>query len=172
MEALLAERKRGGWLLIGALMGIGQLANAPMLYPSGEPGVGGILSWIFLVGPVVGWVLLLVAGWICWKLGSVLFGGKGEVRAIRLALAWGALPLVWSLIFWIPFLFATWGPAFWETLVLYRPVFAAITLWTLVGLTRALAVAHQVGFFQSLLTLILTFSAVSFPLGLLLGPPS
>jgi len=171
MEALLVEKKSRGWLRVGALMGIGQLANAPMLYPTGESSVGAVFSWIFILGPVVGWALLFLGGWISWKLGRLLFQGSGEIKAIRLSLAWGALPLVWSLLFWVPCLLTYWGPTFYETLGFYRPVFAGITLWTLFTLTRALAIAHQFGVFQSLLTLILTFSLVSFPLGLLLGPP-
>lgn len=171
MEALLVEKKDRGWLKIGALMGIGQLANAPMLYPTEETSVGAVFSWIIILGPVVGWGLLLVGGWISWKLGRLLFGGSGDIKAIRLSLAWGALPLIWSLAFWVPCLLAYWGPAFYETLGIFRPVFAGITLWTLITLTRALAVAHQFKVLYAFLTLILTFSIVSFPLSLFLGPP-
>lgn len=169
MEAVLAvSRKRQGYV-IGAVMGIAQLANMPPLYLGAES-AGGALSWILAVGPLAGWGLLWIGGWLVWKLGQALFRGQGTAREVRLALGWGCIPLIWSLLFWFPLILFFWGEPMLEALVWLRFVFGAVYIWTVVTVARALAAAHGINSWAALACLVLTVSALSLPLGFILQP--
>ncbi len=170
IRVLLDVRREGGWLLIGALMGMAQVANAPLLYPRDADGAGGVLSWILLLGPLMGWGLVVLGGLVAWKLGRLLFRGEGHVRDIRVALAWGAMPLILSLLLWFPLIILTWGEGFLDGLRPILPVFGVLWIWTGYCTSQGLAEAHRLRFAQGLILLILTVSVLSLPLGLLIGP--
>lgn len=170
IRALLDLRREGGWLAIGALMGMAQVANTPLLYPGDASGAGAVFSWILLLGPLAGWALLLVGGVVAWKLGQILFRGEGAVRDIRVALGWGSMPLILSLLLWFPLIALTWGEGFLEGLRPFLPVFGICWIWTAYCTSQGLAEAHRLRFSQGLILLILTVSLLSLPLGMLVGP--
>jgi len=171
MEAILAVAKGKGGLGIGALMGIAQVANIPLLYPGDGNSSGEVFSWILVVGPVAGWALLWLGGWVVWKLGLVLFSGQGNAHAIRLALGWGAIPMIWSLVIWFPLILFFWGEGFLEVVHTLRFLFGGVTVWTLISVSIAVGVAHRISVWKAVACLVLTFSLLSLPLSFLVGPP-
>ena len=60
-----------------------------------------ILLATLIVGPIMGIVGLWVGGFLLrWTGGWI--GGQADARRIRATLAWANVPLVWSLLLWIP----------------------------------------------------------------------
>ena len=60
-----------------------------------------ILLATLIVGPIMGIVGLWVGGFLLrWTGGWI--GGQADARRIRATLAWANVPLIWSLLLWIP----------------------------------------------------------------------
>ena len=60
-----------------------------------------ILLATLIVGPIMGIVGLWVGGFLLrWTGGWI--GGQADARRIRATLAWANMPLIWSLLLWIP----------------------------------------------------------------------
>ena len=60
-----------------------------------------ILLASLIVGPIMGIVGLWVGGFLLrWTGGWI--GGQADARRIRATLAWANVPLIWSLLLWIP----------------------------------------------------------------------
>jgi hypothetical protein len=58
-----------------------------------------------VIGVVVGWIVMLfLLAWLAAFVGRVL-GGTAPVRDVRTALAWSMVPVVWTVLYRIPFSF-------------------------------------------------------------------
>ena len=164
IRARLQASEKRPWLFLGALVGLAQLCNAPFLYAHLGPGPQEVLSWIVVVGPLTGWILANLAGLIISKLGRALFRGQASLQDSRTAFLWGCLPLVYSMVIWIPSIYLFWGPDWLNILEQIRPAAALFSVWTAWTLTMAIAEAHQVRGIQAFAVLVLTFSILSLPL--------
>jgi hypothetical protein len=54
-----------------------------------------------IVGAIVWAIALYIVAWIATPIGRML-GGTGSVRDVRAALAWGLVPVVWSVLYRLP----------------------------------------------------------------------
>lgn len=82
------ERNAGDVLPLAAILGI-----AVLLGP-----IGGII-WLYLGSALLRWV----SGW---------FGGRGQVEHVRTAMAWSLVPILVTMVFWIPQLLLFRGEMF------------------------------------------------------------
>lgn len=164
-----AANPRRPVLGMAAMMGMGQVANAPFLYPPEAEKGWEVLVWIAVVGVPVGWGLAWGGGWVAALLATRLLRGRGDARAGAQALAWGALPVTCLLPLWVILILAGWGPGFLEGLAGWRPVFAAATLGSVYVGTGTLGAAFRLPWTGALAVLALTVSALSLPLGVVMG---
>lgn len=171
LRARLRATRSRPWLLLGALVGLAQVCNAPFLYAGAGAGARDAIAWIAVVGPVAGWVLALALGLLLSRLGRLLFRGTGDPSTLRLAFLWGCLPLVYSLLLWIPLILVAWGPDWIQALAAVRPFVAGFVIWTAWTLSQAVAEAHEIRGVQGFALVVLAFSIVSLPLSFLAAPP-
>ncbi|MFQ5630791.1 MAG: YIP1 family protein, partial [bacterium] len=61
----------------------------------------GVLLFCVLTGPVVGVLFVHLSAWLLQKTGSWL-GGKASFIETRAAVAWSSVPIIWTLLLWIP----------------------------------------------------------------------
>src|SRR5690348_2177691 len=55
-----------------------------------------------LIVSAITWVIVLyIVAWIATPVGRLL-GGTGSVRDVRTALAWGLVPIIWSIVYRLP----------------------------------------------------------------------
>jgi hypothetical protein len=85
-------------MLAGVARGLGIAASAPA---AGALPATGHLALALLAGPPAGVAWLYLLGWLVRVTGRLL-GGRGGTVAVRAALAWSAVPLVWTLLLWLP----------------------------------------------------------------------
>lgn len=87
---------------LASLAGIGQaLDNASSLNTGARAGVLGTLFVAMIAGPIGGMFALWLVGWIVEQVGRLL-GGQASRNAVRAALAWSMVPVIWALLLWIP----------------------------------------------------------------------
>lgn len=60
-----------------------------------------VLLICFASGPIVGLVFVHLVAWLLRKTGNWL-GGKASFIETRSAIAWSSVPIIWTLLFWIP----------------------------------------------------------------------
>jgi hypothetical protein len=83
-------------VLAGLARALGIVASAPAALPAAAP-----LAVALVAGPPAGILWLYLMGWLVRFTGR-LIGGRGDAVAVRAALAWSAVPLVWTLLLWLP----------------------------------------------------------------------
>lgn len=89
-------------LLLAAVSGFGEALNQASM-----SAIGDHLAWPLIVaiaavlGPIGGVVGLYLIGLLmAWTGGWI--GGQASTQQIRAALAWSSVPMIWSLLIWIP----------------------------------------------------------------------
>jgi hypothetical protein len=157
------ENSKFGWVfLLVCLAGISNVldiaSNANMVDKVSTSTVGIVLIGIF-IGAILGLVVWSLSSLLYWSIGK-LFKGTGTLREIMTASAWAFIPIVLSLILWIPDLQILGDGAFsaipsaitpFEGIVI---IFSAIvelvfSIWYVVILVKAIAEAHQFSAWKS-----------------------
>ena len=89
-------------LLLAAVGGIVEaLTNASSDSKSDGMSLTAILLTSLIVGPLMG-ILGLWLGGVLLRWTGGWIGGQADARRIRATLAWANVPLIWSLLLWIP----------------------------------------------------------------------
>ncbi|MCT2534824.1 YIP1 family protein [Aquibacillus koreensis] len=127
----------------------------------------GIILLALVTGPIMGIISLYLMGWLIQLTGKCI-GGKGERKDIRKAVAWGHVPIVWSLVF-ILLSIVLFGREYFMT----NPSFSSfqsimfsytrlieiiVIIWFIVVLTKCIAVAHKFSAWMALLSQIIAFA--------------
>jgi len=107
MQRILASAHRWSWE-IAALACVCASVNdinvdaAAKELPGLRLGPGLALVALGLILGAIGWVIsLYIVAWIATPVGRLL-GGTGSVRDVRAALAWGLVPVIWSVVYRLP----------------------------------------------------------------------
>ena len=102
LRRILATDARRRVLPIAALLGVAQALGAAAARPLGDTvPAGTLLAGALLAGPLLGVAWIRVMGFLVRLTGRWL-GGRGDPVAVRAALAWSSVPLVWGLLLWPP----------------------------------------------------------------------
>ena len=89
-------------LVLASISGIVQgFANAESKSRGDKTSLATVLLLSLIVGPLMGIFGLWLGGMLLRWTGRWL-GGQADSRRIRTALAWANVPMVWSLLLWIP----------------------------------------------------------------------
>lgn len=95
-------------LFLAAITGISESLDRSSMQSLGDKmELAGILTIAFVAGPFLGILKLYLGGALLrWTGGWI--GGHGSPQHIRAAMAWSNVPVIWSMILWIP-LFTLFG---------------------------------------------------------------
>jgi hypothetical protein len=133
---------------------------------------GGIVLFGIFIGAVLGLIVWSLSSLCYWLIGK-LFKGKGTLKETMMASAWAFIPIVLSLLLWIPDLQILGERAFsaipssitpFEGIVI---IFSAIlelvfSIWYVVILVKAIAEAHHFSFWKGVGTLFIPGVAMFF----------
>lgn len=100
LNAVLSRPNERDTMLIGAVGGAVIALDAAQLFALGDLyGLALLVVGAVLVGAVLGVCRLWIAGAL-FALTASWFGGRGDQRAVRAALAWSCAPSVWAAPLW------------------------------------------------------------------------
>ena len=89
-------------LLLAALSGFGQALDRASERSAGDTLSLPVIFVAAAAGGVVGGIITLyLGGLLLWWTGSWI-GGRASGEHIRAAIAWSSVPIIWSLLLWIP----------------------------------------------------------------------
>jgi hypothetical protein len=156
-------------------------ANIPALGPFGRPSLATILTLkigIAVVGGLLGLylgsaILLMTGRWL---------GGRGGFVAVRAAVAWANVPLIWTALLWLP-LFGYLGadafnldptrlleePAGLALMVPLGLIETVIAVWYIVIALKCLAEAHGFSAWHALGAALIGFLILLVPFAILVG---
>ena len=171
--------------LVLSLAAIGGIAEALTNMASDSKGDGMSLTAILLtsliVGPLMG-ILGLWLGGILLRWTGGWIGGQANSRRIRATLAWSNVPLIWSLLLWIPAillfgteLFAKATPVIDASAMLaglyltFSFAIGIVSIWSFVVFLHALGEVQGFSAWKSLLNSILAVLVVLVPLLVIIG---
>ena len=164
-------------LALAAVGGIAEaLTNASSDSKGDNLSLRAILLTALIGGPLMG-VLGLWLGGILLRWTGGWLGGQADTRRVRTALAWANVPLVWSLLLWVPALLLFGAELFTEA----TPVLDAssmlsglhlvfsfgigiVSIWSLVVFLHALGEVQGFSAWKALGNSILTGLVVALPL--------
>ena len=140
-----------------------------------------ILLASLIVGPIMGIVGLWVGGFLLrWTGGWI--GGQADARRIRATLAWANVPLVWSLLLWIPAILLFGLELFTEATpvldasaqlaglhLVFSVGIGIISLWSFVAFLHALGEVQGFSAWRSLLNSFLALLVFLVPLFAFIG---
>ena len=140
-----------------------------------------ILLATLIVGPIMGIVGLWVGGFLLrWTGGWI--GGQADSRRIRATLAWANVPLVWSLLLWIPAILLFGLELFTEATpvldasaqlaglhLVFSVGIGIISLWSFVAFLHALGEVQGFSAWRSLLNSFLALLVFLVPLFAFIG---
>ena len=140
-----------------------------------------ILLATLIVGPIMGIVGLWVGGFLLrWTGGWI--GGQADARRIRATLAWANVPLVWSLLLWIPAILLFGLELFTEATpvldasaqlaglhLVFSVGIGIISLWSFVAFLHALGEVQGFSAWRSLLNSFLALLVFLVPLFAFIG---
>ena len=169
-------------LLLAAVGGIVEaLINASSDSKGENMSLQAILLTALIGGPLMGVIGLWLGGALLrWTGGWI--GGQADSRRIRATLAWANVPLVWSLLLWIPALllfgaelFATATPILDASTMLsgLYMVFSfgigIVSIWAFVVFLHALGEVQGFSAWTALLNMLLAFLVILVPLLAIVG---
>lgn len=169
-------------LLLAALGGIVQgLASASNKSQGDRVSLTVILLANLVLGPVMGIVGLWLGGALLRWTGRWI-GGQADTRRVRTALAWSNVPMIWSLLLWIPAillfgqeLFTDATPAIDANSLLavlyvgFSIGTAVIGVWSFVVCLHALGEVQGFSAWTALLNMLLAFLVILVPLLAIVG---
>jgi len=153
---------------LASLAGIGQaLDRASSLNLGARGGALGTLFVAMIAGPIGGMFALWIVGWIIEQVGRLL-GGQASRNAVRAALAWSMVPLIWALLLWIPKLLLFGDEIFMSdmtsvdtnpfaafALLVFVVLDVAAALWTFVLMGKSLSEVEGFSVWRALAALVL-----------------
>ena len=164
-------------LLLAAIGGIVQgFANAESKSKGDKTSLAAVLLISLIVGPLMGVFGLWLSGLLLrWTGGWI--GGQADARRVRTAVAWSNVPMVWSLLLWIPAillfgaeLFTTATPII-EASSLLSALYlvfsigtAVIGAWSFVVFLHSLGEVQGFSAWKALLNSLLAMLVVAIPL--------
>lgn len=169
-------------LLLAALGGIVQgFLNAENKSRGDKTSLAVILLASLIVGPLMGVFGLWLSGMLLrWTGGWI--GGQADARRVRTAVAWSNVPMVWSLLLWIPAILLFGAELFTEATPIIEAssllsalylVFsvgtAVIGVWSFVVCLHALGEVQGFSAWKALLNSILAMLVVLVPLLAIVG---
>lgn len=164
-------------ILLAVLSGFSQSLDQATANHSGDllPLIG-VLMLCLLGGAIGGIIGLYFAGFLLRVAGGWL-GGTASGVQVRAALAWSSVPVVWSLLLWIPQLlifgndlFTRHAPridAYWPLYLAFVVVEIALSIWAIVLLFKTLGQVHGFSAWRGLGTAVIAFGLVFVPIALL-----
>ena len=89
-------------LFLAAITGISNILRSAAGNNIGDqqPLVG-IIAGALIVGPIAGVIGLYISGMLLSWTGKWI-GGRASAEYVRTAIAWAHIPIIWTVIFWIP----------------------------------------------------------------------
>lgn len=169
-------------LVLAAAGGIVQaLANAESKSQGDKVSLPVIMLVSLIVGPLMGIIGLWVGGALLrWTGGWI--GGRADARRVRTALAWSNVPMIWSLLLWIPALLLFGAETFTKATPIIEAssllsalylVFsvgtAVIGVWSFVVFLHSLGEVQGFSAWKALLNSILAMLVVMIPLLAIIG---
>ena len=166
--------------LVLFLAAVGGIVEALMNASSDSKGdnmsLQAILLTALIAGPLMGIVGLWLGGFLLRWTGGWL-GGQADTRSVRTTLAWANVPLIWSLLLWIPALLLFGAELFTkatptiEASSMLSSLFlgfstgtTVIGIWSFVVFLHALGEVQGFSAWKALLNTILAMLAVALPL--------
>jgi hypothetical protein len=164
-------------ILGGVAAGLGANVNLPGI----QIPLPVIIVCKLVVGVLGGLIGLYVAGGLVLMTGRWL-GGRGDFVAVRCALAWSNVPVIWAALLWLPlFVYLGWD-AFNlnKDLMLVDPiglmlmipigiVTVAVVIWRIVILCKVVGEAHGFSAWHSLGAFLIAALIVLVPIGIVIG---
>lgn len=165
----LTNESKFGWLLLLACLGgisyFLDTASTSNLGDRANASAGGIVLIGLFVGPFIGLIGWQLFSAICFGIGK-LFGGEATLKETQYAVAWASVPLVFSLLIWIPDLAIMGDGAFSESVSAVNPFGATIVfftafleiiigIWYVVILVKAIAEVNQFSAWKGLAVIVL-----------------
>jgi hypothetical protein len=164
-------------ILGGVAAGLGANVNLPGI----QIPLPVVIVCKLVVGVLVGLIGLYVAGGLVLMTGRWL-GGRGDFVAVRSALAWSNVPVIWAALLWLP-LFVYLG---WDAfninrdmmlvdpigLMLMVPIGIAtvvVVIWRVVILCKVVGEAHRFSAWHSLGAFLIAILIVLVPIGIMIG---
>jgi hypothetical protein len=122
-----------------------------------------LFGWI-IVSTLIALLLFYAMSWIAAGAGRVL-DGEGKARDVRAALAWGAVPVIWAMLYRLPAALFVKEPselrvgAIWIVYIALVLAELTVLVWWLVTTSNTLAVAHRFSAPRGFATLLLSLLA-------------
>lgn len=164
-------------ILGGVAAGLGTNVNLPGI-PIPLPVV---IVCKLVIGVVGGLIGLYIGGGLVLMTGRWL-GGRGDFVAVRSALAWSNVPVIWAALLWLPLLVYLGWDAFNinKDLMLVDPIGLMLTIpiailtvvvvfWRIVILCKVVGEAHRFSAWHSLGAFLISFLIVGIPIGIMIG---
>lgn len=163
------ENKKFAWVfLFVSLAGISTILDAMSsanIADKVNTDIGGIFFFFILLGPLFGLVVWALSGLLYWGIGKV-FKGSASFREILKATAWANIPIVLSLLLWIPDIqvfklsaFSAFPPPISPgeggIIIASSIIEMVLSFWYIIILIKAIAEAHQFSSWKALGTAIL-----------------
>lgn len=164
-------------LLLAAIGGIVQgFVNAESKSSGDKMSPTSVLLVSLIVGPLMGVIGLWLSGLLLRWTGGWL-GGQADARRVRTAVAWSNVPMVWSLLLWIPAILLFGAELFTKATPIIEAssllsalhlVFsigtAVIGVWSFVVFLHSLGEAQGFSAWKALLNSLLAMLVVALPL--------
>lgn len=163
------ESKKFAWVfLLISLAGISTVldgASSVNIADKVSTDIGGILFFSLLLGPFFGLVIWLFSGLLYWGIGKA-FGGTATFKEMLKATAWANIPIIISLLLWIPDIqvfklgaFSAFPPPISPgeggIIIVSSILEMILSIWYIIILIKAIAEAHQFSSWKALGTAIL-----------------
>jgi hypothetical protein len=164
-------------LLLAGLAGIADVLNTATLRSQGDKmSLAGILGIALIAGPVKGIIQLYIGGFLL-RLTGRWIGGKADSETIRAALAWGSVPIVWSLLLLPPELvifgkeiFTSATPGIDSSMALalamigFGLVEATVGIWCFVVIVKGLSEVQRFSSWKAVANIILSGLVIVVPI--------
>lgn len=169
MQSILDHDPEQMVFLLGILLGIYDFLSRASAKNMGDMfTVPAIFALCIIMGPTGGLMLLYgVSALIKWT--GKLLGGHGSHIEIRAAFAWSSVPLIWSLVVWIPVIALFGQEAFTKEtpkidssialqieMVCWGCMQVVTFIWSFIIFLKCLAEAQRFSAWRSLLNLVLS----------------
>ncbi|MCP3742449.1 Yip1 family protein [Rossellomorea sp. BNER] len=163
------DHKKFAWVfLLACLAGISNVldgASTSNIADKVSTSVDGIVLFGLLLGPIFGLFIWAITSLLYWSIGKI-FKGTGTLKEVMVATAWGFIPIIVSLLLWIPdlqilgiFNFSTLSPPMTAgesfVIIVSALLEIAISVWYVVVLVKAIAEAHRFSAWKGLGTVII-----------------
>lgn len=163
------ENKKFAWVfLLVSLAGMSTVldaASSANIADRVNTSVGGIFFFSLLLGPILGLAIWVLSGLLYWGIGKI-FSGTATFKGVLKATAWANIPIILSLLLWIPDIqvfklgaFSAFPPPISPgeggIIIVSSILEMVLSIWYIIILIKAIAEAHQFSSWKALGTAIL-----------------